>query len=164
MASRCRGNSNGWAGFECATVADEGPEHVQAPACECQDGLGVPLAFCSLAFVEPPGFRAASGGDVRGEVEDAQQAAAVAAGPAQDIRNTGRGLWHMLLDRRGRGRRGDPRAPERRLLGTDADDESYERRTLDSDSSDGIHGYVHTELCVDRSQLPAPVPPQGFRP
>ncbi|MFH0516311.1 DUF6415 family natural product biosynthesis protein [Streptomyces sp. M41] len=41
----------------------------------------------------------------------------------------------------------------RRLCGTFselvADEELYERRKLDSDSSDGIHDYVHAELCVD---------------
>ncbi|MGW9590259.1 DUF6415 family natural product biosynthesis protein [Streptomyces chartreusis] len=45
-----------------------------------------------------------------------------------------------------------------------ADGEPYERRTFDSDSSDGIHGYVHTELCVERPPLLAPVPPQGLCP
>ncbi|KUO19056.1 DUF6415 family natural product biosynthesis protein [Streptomyces dysideae] len=34
-----------------------------------------------------------------------------------------------------------------------ADDELHERRTFGSDSSGGIHGYAHTELCVDRSPL-----------
>ncbi|WP_435208495.1 DUF6415 family natural product biosynthesis protein [Streptomyces sp. bgisy034] len=45
-----------------------------------------------------------------------------------------------------------------------ADDEPYERGTFDSDSSDGIHGYVHTELCADQPPLLAPVPPQDSHP
>ncbi|WP_346179736.1 hypothetical protein [Streptomyces osmaniensis] len=43
-----------------------------------------------------------------------------------------------------------------------ADGKPYEWRTFDSHSGEGIHGYVHTELCVARPPLLVPVPPHGL--
>ena len=47
--------SGGWHEFVGPSVAEEGPEDVDAAAGQGEDGLDVALAFGSFAFVEPAG-------------------------------------------------------------------------------------------------------------
>lgn len=102
-SGRC-GRWSGHAGLKDAIIADECPYDVEASTGQCQHGLLVSLALAPLAFVEGFRLRAAGDGDLRGQVERAQQATVVAAWApqvAEDLRPEQRADTGHAQDRGG---------------------------------------------------------------
>src|SRR5271166_1345543 len=77
LSSRRGVRCGGLIGF---VVAQHRPQHIEASAGKGQDSLGVAFAFGSFAVVVSPGCGVGAGGDVGGQIADAQQAPVVAAG------------------------------------------------------------------------------------
>nr|AAF08612.1 unknown [Mycobacterium avium] len=67
-------------GLVDSVVAQHGPQDVEAPAGQGEDGLGVGFAFGSFAVVVGPGCGVGTDGDLGGQVTGSQQSSVVAAG------------------------------------------------------------------------------------
>lgn len=76
------------AGLERRSGMDDGPEHIRAPAGECDDGLVVTFPFTSLALVEGAAVVVCERAE-GGLVEHALEAPAAAVWPAQEARPAG---------------------------------------------------------------------------